>query len=271
MKYEQLQYTRDDILLILLRHLEKTTDELKWNEYVSNLKKQLLPPSNVIMEKLNVSKWEDVKNIIEYNWTVHPLFKENVGTDEKKDILSLAYNKMLLIKQVEPYKEHVSSTLSYNTFRKEHNELELPHFQSVIKIFGSWNEFKSALGLETHSIGRRPIYTDEELLKVLKEHREYFINQKTWNEHADKEQLPRFSVMKNRLPLDIIQRYTNYAKRYGYSQSQLIDVVKTHKEQLKLGKNNWERYAAIHKLPQYNTLIERLGHKTIEKVMNGEL
>jgi len=270
MHYSELNYTKEDVILLLLKNFNYTSTSTKWDQYVGGRKKQILPYSRDILNVLDVKCWNDVRKLIEHEWHHHELLKDAQDLKSKKDILSIEFKKMLIRKQVNPYKEHLTSSQTYMKFRKEHPELELPHFQNIIAVFGSWNEFKKELGLETHQIGRLPKYSYQELVDILKENKEYFTDANTWNEHAEKHNLPSMQYMRNRIPIDIIQQYTDYAKWYDYSISYILETIYKHKEAFMKGKNHWERYATQHSLPHYHTIINKIGKGNVERIKKGE-
>ncbi|MCM3390520.1 hypothetical protein M3649_20765 [Ureibacillus chungkukjangi] len=264
-------YTSDESILILLNFISHTSSENKWDNYVLDHKKRILPPTQDIKQALEVNTWLDVQSIIKTEWTNNKLFQSIREPDAKMDVLSQEVNKLLIRKQLEPYKDLFTSAKSYNDFySNKQNEIPLPHYQTVIHTFGSWNEFKQAIGLNTQPVGRRETYSYEQLVDILKEHRTYFTDARTWNAHADKEGLPKFTLMKNRIPLDVIRRYTNYSNRGSYTIEEIVKVVNEHKEVLERGKRAWEEFASNNTLPQYKTILKYLGSENLKRVKKGE-
>ena len=80
------------------------------------------------------------------------------------------------------HKEHITTARNWEHYAKEHS---LPSSSSLIKLFGSWNNVKSQLGLTTMKR-----YSKKELLDIAKKHSNHFTTYSNWNEYASKHGLP---------------------------------------------------------------------------------
>lgn len=76
-----------------------------------------------------------------------------------------------LLSKLEPHKEHVTTVVHWNTYRKENPQFELPSANTLIRHYGSWNNLKQALGMEV-AITFTDIrtFTEEEVLTMLQPH-----------------------------------------------------------------------------------------------------
>lgn len=105
--------------------------------------------------------------------------------DVRKEI-NQYLNRLEYIRFLEPYREYLNSITEYNVFRnKRKDDLDLPSINSIIKMFGSWSNFKAEFGYGVLPTGRKAQYSSEELLLLLEKYTKQFPYSK-WDTHAKK-------------------------------------------------------------------------------------
>lgn len=265
-------FSTDEVYLILMRYHERIQTEKKWDTFLRNRKKQILPYSNEIKSMLAVDDWSIIKSHAISLLDTHPSFAHITDMNKKIALIDIAMQKMFIIHVVKPYREHVQTIRMYNDFRNTKQHEGLPHSQSIIKAFGSWNTFKQAAGLEVYEQGRPVIYTDEQLLNLLDKYAEHFTTTKEWNDFilTQDEEIPSFQWFISRLPRSVINQYRN-RNYYDVSDEEIRAAIKNHLHILPQGILIWNEYARVNKLPSYQTLKRKLSADELNNLMIGKI
>lgn len=103
------------------------------------------------------------------------------------------------------HKQAMTSVSEWNRYAKTQG---LPHSQTMIQRFGSWNEIKEKLELEVNHQYRPQKYDRDELLAILKEHKTAYTNIYAWNQYAIKHKLPTHQVFEKYLGLETLELLT---------------------------------------------------------------
>ncbi|MFP7442628.1 MULTISPECIES: hypothetical protein [Bacillus] len=110
--------------------------------------------------------------------------------------------------------KHSSSFTSvgeWNTYAKEHG---LPHSQTFIQRLGSWNGIKERLNLNVNMQHRPVKYEVDELISILKKHKEAYKSVSAWNQYASKHKLPTHKVFEKYLGIEQLEKMTGLTQSY---------------------------------------------------------
>lgn len=160
------------------------------------------------------------------------------------------------IELLAPHKEQLTSTRKWNNYRTHH---DLPHSQTLIRQFGSWNEVKEALDIKEVNERHRPIkYDADKVRAVLKEHGEHLKSMQQWNAHATEHHLPNYAVLFDRLSEDEVFELTGYRKTFN--QETLSQVIKKHFPDSAPTIRRWEELANTDSnIPSASLIILHFG------------
>lgn len=99
----------------------------------------------------------------------------------------------------------------WNEYRKDK---DLPHAQTIVSHFGTWNNFKEAMNLEQNQRARPFKYSDEHLLSLLEQYKEHYSSAAEWDSFAEKNSLPKHYIFIDRLGPDILFEKTGYVVKW---------------------------------------------------------
>lgn len=165
------------------------------------------------------------------------------------------YTKDDLIELLRGHKEHITSISNWNQYRADKS---LPHAQTIISHFGSWNAFKDVLNLEKNQQNRPQKYSDEELLSILEKHKEQYSSVAAWDQFAENNNLPKHFIFLDRVGPDVLFEKVGYVSKWTHDNiksailSQFPDSPPTQAE--------WHAITKVFKnLPGYMTIIRQYG------------
>lgn len=185
-------------------------------------------------------------------------------TKEKKNVDLSHY-----IEIIKPHQEYLTSNRQWNEYRIGK---DLPHSQTLIRKFGSWNAIKEALKLEEVNGAHRPVKYDPDAVKaVLKEHGQHLLTQVKWNEYAKENKLPNYTVIFERLSEDEVFELTGYLK--NVDKKSLTKVIRKHYPDKAPTSREWNNLAkTTPHIPSSSTIIVHFGtwKKMIRAVYGSE-
>ncbi|WP_028393966.1 hypothetical protein [Bacillus cihuensis] len=159
-----------------------------------------------------------------------------------------------LLKIAEEHKDKITSVNKWNQYAKEN---KLPHSQTFILRFGSWNDLKAKLNLETNRQHRPFKYGVEELKSILKEHSKEYTSINHWNQYAIEHKLPTHSVFERHLGLLMLEELTPFRDRV--SKENLKDVILMHFPDSPPTMTEWTMVAKDMGLPSTSTITRCFG------------
>lgn len=175
-----------------------------------------------------------------------------------------------ILEKLKLYKEQMSSAQQWNDFKKENADLGLPHSNTLINYFGSWNNVKELVD----DLPVQKQWEMDELKEVLKNHLEGLKGTPLeWEEYKlenPTETLPSSTTIINKFNswnnmkqmFHLPQKNNNRPEKY--SDEELIKIVDEHIP-YSLSQRNWNKYKKGKALPSYTTLMNRVGDYIKEK------
>lgn len=128
------------------------------------------------------------------------------------------------IELLRPHREHLTSSRKWNDYRLN---LGLPHSQTLIRKFGSWNALKETLEIGEVFEPHRPVKYDAAIIReILKEHGKHLTSQVKWNEYAKNNKLPNYTVIFERLSEDQVFELTDYRKTLN--KDSVVEMIKKY-------------------------------------------
>lgn len=159
------------------------------------------------------------------------------------------------IERLRPHLENVTSTRDWDEYRKQH---DLPHSQTLINKFGSWNRLKEALSMKQNALHRPVKYTPDVVREILQEHGTALTGQVAWNNYAKENQLPNYKIIFERLSETEVYEITGYIKKYTVDISKKI--VLEHFPDKPPTFAEWERLAKVNRnVPSATGLFKQFG------------
>lgn len=267
---QEIIFTKDETLIILARYCnsQSINSELSWDLHVGSLKRTIIPASKEILDTLEVSDWQEV--IVMAKSRYKDLEREFNTLDQSKinSYLSNEMAKFTVLKQITPYRDFFTkSTVHYNNCAVDlYNEknIKLMKAHGLIRIFGSWNEVKVALGIKSAGVGIGEKYEKDYLIEVIKKHGQHF-STPTWDKYARENDLPSLLTIVKHVPKNILLQYTNYT--FNYTTDDLIKIAITHRDYFILSVRKWNAYAQKYSLPNKQTYINQLGKDRHNKII----
>jgi len=168
--------------------------------------------------------------------------------------LNIEQKRSELLDLIRGHEEHLTSVIKWNQYSKEH---DLPHSQTLIKSFGTWNKLKEHLSLEAYEQHRPLKYTDEMLNSILKEHHEHYTSVLGWNQYAESNNLPKHFVFIDRLGITKIRKETKFTAHW--STKEIIFLIKKHFPSKAPTRPEWDEVSKVESVPSYQTICRRFG------------
>ncbi|WP_084242343.1 hypothetical protein [Planomicrobium okeanokoites] len=179
----------------------------------------------------------------------------NTGQEKLKKVLSKE-ELQPYIEMLKPHKEFLTSAREWNAYRKD---LGLPHSQTLIGKFGSWNAVKESFEDVEVNARHRPIKYDKAKVKaILKEHGEHLTSQAAWNQYANENKLPNYTILFDRLTDEEIYEITKY--RRVYTKDIISQIVKEYYPTTPPSFREWNYLAKNETgIPSASLIIVRFG------------
>lgn len=165
-----------------------------------------------------------------------------------------AFDKEKLKAIIEQHKKHLTSAIAWNKYRANKN---LPHSQTLISHFGSWNNVKKALNLEQNKQSRPVKFTDEEIYTIISENKEHYTSVIEWDAHAVKHNLPSHDLITGRLDPDSIYQETGVVVRW--TDRIIKDKILEYFPTIPPTMRGWNELSKTEHLPSATTIARRFG------------
>lgn len=153
------------------------------------------------------------------------------------------------------HKDAITSVAAWNRYAKKH---KLPHSQTFINRFGSWNEIKKKLNLNINQQHRPSKYSKEELYEILRKHNNAYKNIYQWNQYAKKHKLPSHDVFVRHLGLKELESIVGVSFS-GYSIENIAKQIREHFPHKPPTVDEWKRLSRTKKLVSESTIISKFG------------
>lgn len=261
-------WTKETVRLLVARfyktpRINSISPASSWDIYNQSTKTPLYPSSREIMEILEVNEWKEVQRIAK---EVTTEWQTELGKEDVRKEINQYLGRLEYIRFLEPYREYLNSITEYNALRNEQKEdLDLPSVNSIIKMFGSWSDFKGEFGYGALPRGRKAQYTREEILLLLVEYTKKFPFS-DWDLHAKEYNLPFKSTMMNYLKKKDIEPFLKTSRHRNVEE--LIEIAWDYrKEFTELSVRKWVAFSKENRLPSKQTFINKWGHVQYMKVL----
>jgi len=169
------------------------------------------------------------------------------------------YDKESLLALLQEHKEHITSMNAWNIYCKEKG---LPHSQTIIKHFGSWNLAKSALSLEQLEQNRPVRYKESELIDLLEQHKDKFSTINDWNAYASKNQLPTYYTFVSHLGKDLVEQKTSLV---SWDKNKLSQLILKYYPDSPPTVNSWRTMEKQYGLPSHMTIVRHFQSWSLMK------
>lgn len=163
---------------------------------------------------------------------------------------------MELLTLLKGNEEHITSVNKWNEYSKDN---ALPHSQTIISYFGSWNGFKKELLdlKDDLKVGRPEKYSDNELHIILDEYKTHYTSVGDWDMFAETQQLPKHFVFMNRLGPDIIREKTGLIT--SWSTEEIKKIIKYYFPTKPPTQTEWMELAKMKRVPGKSTIIRKFN------------
>lgn len=152
-------------------------------------------------------------------------------------------------------KEFLTSVGEWNQYAKTN---KLPHSQTLIKRLGKWNEIKRRLNIERNEQHRPIKYSKEELIELLKQHKNAFKNIYEWNQYAKRNKLPDYNIFRRYLGDKMIMELTGYS--FGnYTKDQIKEIILHYFPFSAPTVGEWQAVGREENIPSASTIIRVFG------------
>lgn len=150
------------------------------------------------------------------------------------------------------HEEHLTTISSWNNYCKSTG---LPHSQTLISHFGSWNNLKHLLGLEVNKQSRPKKYSDEYLYNILRKYKNHYTSAKNWDDFSVKNNLPSHKII-----MDRIGPYNAYKKTGvipSWTEEIIREVILKEFPEIPPTVSEWNQLKSEDPLPSSRTIIRR--------------
>lgn len=157
-----MAYNKEELTEIITNHHRHFISRRKWDSYAIE---NNLPSSSSFIHQFG--SWKTVKDMVSDQESIDDIKFER----RKNEILELAIK----------YSDLFNTKDEWQELAKKHN---LPLYETISK-FMKWSEFKKAADKN-----KKRIYTDDELIEILKRNLPYTHHKLVWREFAKANNLP---------------------------------------------------------------------------------
>ena len=169
------------------------------------------------------------------------------------------FDKETILRLLKEHKEYMTSMNAWNIYSKEYG---LPHSQTIIKHFGSWNSAKSALSLEQLKKNLPFRYTEQELLQLYEQHKDKFTSITNWNDYASKNQLPTYYTFVSHLGKDLVEQNSTSVT---WDKEKLTQLILTYYPEEPPTVSNWRTMEKKYDLPSHMTIVRHFQSWSLMK------
>lgn len=171
-----------------------------------------------------------------------------------------SYTTAELIEIARKHQHALTSVNKWNVYSETH---DVPHAQTFIGHFGTWNNLKQQLNLNTNSQGRPQTFVETELVSILKEHGDHYTTIRNWNAFAEEHGLPGHHVFAKRIGLERLSQMTKYE---GVSDAKdYKPMILKYFPNEPPTYNEWAELASKEKVPSATTLVRHYGKWNVMK------
>lgn len=164
------------------------------------------------------------------------------------------FDKNKILETINKHSEELTSTSSWDRYRVGK---DLPHSQTLISHFGSWNNLKKELNLTLNKQSRPVIFSDEELYKIIKEHKDHYTSVADWNVYAEQNGLPSHALITDRLEPESIYYKTGIIVRFTHTI--IKDLMLKFYPSTPPTMKEWDMLSEREYLPSSSTVARRFG------------
>lgn len=169
------------------------------------------------------------------------------------------FDRESLLELLQQHKDHMTSMSHWNAYSKEKG---LPHSQTIIKYFETWNQAKASLSLEQLGQSRPTQYSEEELLVYLEKYKDKFTTIYEWNEFASQNQLPSYYTFTRHLGTDIVEGKTG---TLVWDKAKLKKLILKYFPDKPPTVTKWMSIAKEQDLPSHMTIVRHFKSWSIMK------
>lgn len=271
-----MNFSQEEVKIYLAKNIRLIEQPTTWNNYLQTLKRNPYPYSTELMELFNTTDWRFIVEIAKNTRKTHTSVQHLTDETEIQEVFDLEARKLILLKRLIPYKDTLNIPSSaYISFVKQvamKDKITLPSLTTLYRSFNTWNDVKLALGLSPDEMivkaaGPHKKYTSEQIMALLLKYPDKFNSIVEWDEFAKKNGLPSYVTLTNYVTPEMFKEYTNYRAKRNISETDLINIIKSHKEQFSKSVRKWNTFAQENDLPAYITFVRRLGREKIDELL----
>jgi len=170
------------------------------------------------------------------------------------------YSSEELIEIARKHQHALTSVNKWGVYSESH---DVPHAQTFIAHFGSWNKLKQQLNLDTNSQGRPQTFSETDLLDILREHGEQYTSIRVWNTYAEKHGLPGHHVFAKRMGLKRLSELTKYESLEQVKDYKTL-ILKYFPERPPTFAE-WSKLAEKENVPSAITIVRHYGKWNLMK------
>lgn len=219
-----------EILDMLRKHKEHITSVRNWGRYA---KEHSLPSSSSLIKLFG--SWNDLK------------LRLGIRINKK-------YSKKELLKIAKNHSKYFTTYSKWNEYASKHG---LPVSTTFLTHFDSWNDVKNCLNIPVSSPNWRK-YSKEEIIKIIKEHKEHFTSKLKWDEYSKENKLPDYRTIRNYFSWEEVQKMANVKVKHNYSHEELLKIARNHAPYFTTMKR-WDEYAKENSLPSSMNYYRKFG------------
>lgn len=164
------------------------------------------------------------------------------------------YSKSELLSLLTEHKEHITSIREWNQYSKEN---DLPHSQTIISHFGTWNKFKKMLSLDLNDQSRPIKYTEDVLYSILDKYKEHYTSAANWDKFAEEKNLPKHIIFMERLGPEILNE--NNGVILNWTTESIKKSILQHFPNHPPTQKEWSNIVNSERVPAYMTIVRRFG------------
>ncbi|MCM3619696.1 hypothetical protein M3936_19180 [Sutcliffiella horikoshii] len=161
----------------LRQHRVKLTSRSEWDQYA---KIHGLPSSYYLIK--SVGSWRKVK--------------EQLGVSTRRRV---TLNQDEMKRLLHEHSNYLTTALEWDEYALKE---DLPSSRTIINHFSSWKQAQESIGVKTTPRPAPKSYQKDEIISLLKEHPNSYLNQLNWNEYAKKNSLPSYKTIRKHLTFE---------------------------------------------------------------------
>lgn len=162
-------------------------------------------------------------------------------------------------------RKHQNALTSVNKWNVYSEANGVPHSQTFISHFGSWNKLKEQLNLNTKTQGRPQTFKDTDLLNILKEYGQHYTSVRGWNAYAKEHGLPGHHVFAKRMGLEQVSQLTKYKDDTVWNPKDYKAIILKYFPETPPTFAEWADLAKRVKVPSTLTLVRHYGKWNLMK------